>query len=51
MRVSHLAIKGPRLEGVERVVRGLLSGRRATHYDAAIGGEIWHVGEEERHEI
>lgn len=31
----------------ERVVRGLLSGRRVTHYDGAIGGEIWHVGEED----
>jgi hypothetical protein len=31
----------------ERVVRGLLSGRRATHYDGSIGGEIWHVGEED----
>jgi hypothetical protein len=30
-----------------RVVRGLLSGRRATHYDPAKGGEIWDVGEED----
>jgi len=31
----------------ERVVRGLLSGRRATHYDPTKGGEIWDVGEQE----
>jgi hypothetical protein len=32
----------------ERVVRGLLSGRRATHYDPVKGGEIWDVGEEDQ---
>ncbi|KZP31145.1 hypothetical protein FIBSPDRAFT_883424 [Athelia psychrophila] len=31
----------------ERVVRGLLSGRRATHYDPSKGGEIWDVGEDD----
>jgi hypothetical protein len=31
----------------ERVVRGLLTGRRAGHYDPDKGGEIWDVGEHE----
>ncbi|KAF7981176.1 hypothetical protein HWV62_34959 [Athelia sp. TMB] len=31
----------------ERVVRGLLSGKRATHYDPSKGGEIWDVGEDD----
>lgn len=37
----------------ERVVKGLLSGRRAIHYDPGRGGEIWDVGEkdEDRSEI
>jgi len=44
---SVLAISpsNPRDSKEERVVRGLLYGRRASHYDALKGGEIWDVGE------
>ncbi|CDO73461.1 hypothetical protein BN946_scf185013.g96 [Trametes cinnabarina] len=30
----------------EKLVRGLLYGRRETHYDPSKGGEIWDVGED-----
>ncbi|KAI0673374.1 DNA replication and checkpoint protein-domain-containing protein [Trametes maxima] len=33
----------------EKMVRGLLYGRRETHYDPRKGGEIWDVGEDEEH--
>ncbi|KAI0361367.1 hypothetical protein OH77DRAFT_1391322 [Trametes cingulata] len=33
----------------EKVVRGLLYGRRETHYDPTKGGEIWDVGEDSDH--
>ncbi|KAI0375241.1 hypothetical protein BV20DRAFT_1117647 [Pilatotrama ljubarskyi] len=33
----------------EKVVRGLLYGRRETHYDPTKGGEIWDVGEDTDH--
>ena len=35
----------------ERIVKGLLSGRRVFHYDPKKGGEIWGVGEDERDEL
>ncbi|GLB35965.1 hypothetical protein LshimejAT787_0302530 [Lyophyllum shimeji] len=31
----------------ERLVQGLVSGRRTCHYDPARGGEIWDVGEDD----
>ncbi|KAF8078808.1 hypothetical protein FPV67DRAFT_1690048 [Lyophyllum atratum] len=35
----------------ERVVQGLVFGRRVSHYDPAKGGEIWDVGEDDlRHD-
>lgn len=46
-RVLALSPSRGRESKEERVVRGLLSGVRAIHYDAAKGGEIWDVGEEE----
>ncbi|KIM47822.1 hypothetical protein M413DRAFT_439502 [Hebeloma cylindrosporum] len=30
----------------DRLVKGLLYGRRMTHYDPMKGGEIWDVGED-----
>ncbi|KAJ3574030.1 hypothetical protein NP233_g2047 [Leucocoprinus birnbaumii] len=35
----------------EKIVKGLLSGRRLLHYDPKKGGEIWGVGEDERDEL
>ncbi|KXN86775.1 hypothetical protein AN958_09656 [Leucoagaricus sp. SymC.cos] len=32
----------------EKIVKGLLSGRRILHYDPRKGGEIWGAGEDER---
>lgn len=44
---SVLAISPSRSQNSneERVVRSLLYGRRAVHYDPSTGGEIWDVGE------
>lgn len=44
-RVLNISPSKNRESREERVVRGLLSGRRAEHYDPAKGGEIWDVGE------
>jgi hypothetical protein len=35
----------------EKIVRGLLSGRRVLHYDSGKGGEIWGVGEDSKDEF
>jgi hypothetical protein len=48
-RLRHvLAITPSNTQDVkgERLVHGLLYGRRVTHYDPVKGGEIWDVGEE-----
>ncbi|KIM88565.1 hypothetical protein PILCRDRAFT_2789 [Piloderma croceum F 1598] len=48
-RVLAISTSSKSLElNEERVVRGLLSGKRATHYDPSKGGEIWDVGEEDQ---
>lgn len=46
-RVLNISPSKTRDSIEERVVRGLLSGRRETQYDPAKGGEIWDVGEED----
>ncbi|KIY69135.1 hypothetical protein CYLTODRAFT_452851 [Cylindrobasidium torrendii FP15055 ss-10] len=38
-------------EKEERVIDGLLYGRRTEHYDASRGGEIWGIGEQDGAEI
>ncbi|OSC99433.1 hypothetical protein PYCCODRAFT_1415684 [Trametes coccinea BRFM310] len=35
----------------EKLVRGLLYGRRETHYDPSKGGEIWDVGEDSENAV
>ncbi|KJA25801.1 hypothetical protein HYPSUDRAFT_37273 [Hypholoma sublateritium FD-334 SS-4] len=34
----------------DRLVKGLLYGRRVTHYDPSKGGEIWDIGENDDHD-
>lgn len=49
-KFHHMLSISPSLSSArdaERVVRGLVSGVRAVHYDPAKGGEIWGVGEQE----
>lgn len=46
-RVLNISPSKTRESKQERVVKGLLSGRRATQYDPGRGGEIWDVGEED----
>ena len=46
-RVLNISPSGMRESREERVVKGLLSGRRVIHYDPGRGGEIWDVGEED----
>jgi hypothetical protein len=51
-RVLAISTSSKSLElNEERVVRGLLSGKRATHYDPSKGGEIWDVGEEDQKRV
>lgn len=47
-QVLELSSSESRVRGIreERVVAGLLYGRREGHYDAMKGGEIWDVGED-----
>jgi hypothetical protein len=48
-RVLAISTSSKSLElNEERIVHGLLSGKRATHYDPSKGGEIWDVGEEDQ---
>lgn len=38
-------------EKEERVIDGLIYGRRTEHYDASRGGEIWGIGEQDGAEV